>query len=215
MKNLVKKHWSKTSGWKMSEHLHASILSALMSVVRSLCIISISAYEVTAVDNTLWLSIHVYAMDSWERVPYLLHLSYLSDGGSADNLTNSIMLSLLGEGGLSAEDISLKLVCFGADRISKFQGAKKGVTIQIQEKWAPFVTGASFASHRINFVVETLSNYPLVFQLKRLFQSVYSYFCHSHKRHSELQKLVDLMETKAKKMLRNVETRWISIEDHE
>ena len=60
-------------------------------------------------------------------------------------------------------------------------------------------------------MVETLSNYPLVSRLEGLFQSVYSYFCCSHKRTSELQKLADLMETKAKKMLRNVETRWISM----
>ena len=60
-------------------------------------------------------------------------------------------------------------------------------------------------------MVGTLSNYPLISRLEGLFQFVYSYFCRSHKRHSELQKLADLMETKGNKMLRNVETRWISI----
>ena len=142
VKNLPRKHWSETSGWEMSEHLHGSVLSALMSVVRSARIISISADEVTAIDNTSWLGVHVYAMDSWERVPHLLHLSCISessDGGCVDNLTNAIMLSLMGEGGLSAEDISSKLVCFGADGVSTFQGVKKGVTTQIREKWAPFV----------------------------------------------------------------------------
>ena len=64
VKNLPRKHWSETSGWEMSEHLHASILSALMFVVRSTCIISISTDEVTTVDNTPWLGVHVYAMDS-------------------------------------------------------------------------------------------------------------------------------------------------------
>jgi len=47
--------------------------------------------------------------------------------------------------------------------------------------------------------------------LEALCQSLYSYFCHSHKRHTELQKLNDLMETKGLKMVRKAETRWISM----
>ena len=85
------------------------------------------------------------------------------------------------------------------------------MTTQIRDKWAPFLVGATCASHQINLVVETLSQYPMVSCLEGLFLSIYSYFCRSHKQHSELQKLADLMETKAKKMLCNVETRWISM----
>jgi hypothetical protein len=40
---------------------------------------------------------------------------------------------------------------------------------------------------------------------------MYSYFYRSNKRHAELQKLADLMETKGNTMLRNIETRWISM----
>ena len=61
--------------------------------------ISFSADEVTAIDNTSWVCVHVYAMDSWERVAHLLHLSCVSDGGTADNLTEVIMYSLVGKGG--------------------------------------------------------------------------------------------------------------------
>ena len=215
MKNVPQKHWSETSGWEMSEHLHASVLATLKEVVQSARIISISADEVTAIDNTSWLSVHVYTMNSWERISHLLHLSCVSDGdgdgGTADSLTDAIMFSLLGKGGLTREDIASKLVCFGADGASTFQGSRKGVTTQIRDKWAPFLVGATCASYRINLVVETLSQYPMVSCLEGLFQSIYSYFCRSHKRHSELQKLADLMETKAKKMLRTVETRWISM----
>ena len=87
----------------MSEHLHASVLATLKEVVQSACIISISADEVTAIDNTSWLGVHVYAMNSWERVLHLLHLSCVSDNdsGTADSLTDTIMFSLLGEGGLT------------------------------------------------------------------------------------------------------------------
>ena len=101
-------------------------------------------------------------MNSWEWVPYLHHLSYLSDGGTVDILTNAIMLSLVEEGRLSYEDIASKLVCFGTHGISTFQGPKTGVTTQIREKWAPFVISTNYANHRINLIVETLSQYPMV-----------------------------------------------------
>jgi hypothetical protein len=207
VKNVPIKHWSETSGWEMAEHLHGCVLAALKGVVQSARIISISIDEVTAIDNTSWVGVHVYAMRSWERMPHLLHLSCVSESGTSDHLTSVIMHVLLVEGGLSREEIASKLVCFGADGVSTFQGSKTGVTTQIREKWAPFTLGANCSNHRINFVVETLSNYPMVSRLESLFQSMYSYFCRSNKRHAELQKLVDLMETKRNKMLRNIETR--------
>ena len=51
----------------------------------------------------------------------------------------------------------------------------------------------------------------MVVRLEDLFGHIYSYFCKSNKRHVELQKLANLMETKDNKMLRNVQTRWISM----
>jgi hypothetical protein len=144
-------------------------------------------------------------------MPHLLHLSCVSESGTSDHLTNVIMHVLLCEGGLSREQIASKLVCFGAEGISTFQGAKRCVNIQIREKWAPFSLGANCCNHRVNLVVKTLSKYPMVSRLERIFQSMYLYFCKSNKCHAELQKLDDLMETKGNKMLRNIETRWISM----
>jgi hypothetical protein len=115
------------------------------------------------------------------------------------------------EGGLSHEQIASKLVCFGADGVSTFQGAKTGVTTQIREKWGPFSLGANCCSHRVNLVVENLSKYRMVSRLERLFQSMYLYFCRSNKCHAQLQKLPDFMETKGNKMLRIIETCWISM----
>ena len=100
---------------------------------------------------------------------------------------------------------------FGANAVSTFQGQKTDISTQIQEKWALFCLGANYMSHRINLVVETLSNYSMVSHLEALCQSLYTYFYHNHKRHIELQKLAHLMETKRNKMSRNMETQWISM----
>ncbi len=211
VKNVPKKHWSETSGWEMSEHMHGCVLSALKSAVQSAFYIAISADEVTAVDNTGWIGVHVYTVERWEMIPHLLHLSLLGEDGGTDHLTNVIMDALVDEGGLTREEIASKVVCFGADGVSTFQGAKNGVTTQIKEKWSPFSINIHCTSHRLNLAVQTLSNFPMISRLESMMASVYTYFCRSNKKGAELQKLVALMETKGNKMLRNVTTRWISM----
>lgn len=138
-----------------------------------------------------------------------MHLLCITDGGNTNQLTNTIMYLLLRQGGLNRETTTSEVVGFGADDISMFQGPKNDVTAQIWETWALFVVAASCASHHINLVVETHSNYPMISRSEGLFQFVYAYFCRSYKLHSELQKLEHLMETKAKKIVRNVDTCWI------
>jgi hypothetical protein len=53
------------------------------------------------------------------------------DGATANNLTELLMESLSFKGRLDEEAIAKKLLCFGADGVSTFQGKKKGVTVQI------------------------------------------------------------------------------------
>ena len=117
---MHRKHWSKTSGWEMSEHMHGCVLDALKVVVQAAKYISILADEVTIVDNKAWIGVHVYAMDSRERKPHLFHLSCVSKDGSSDHLTQVIMNPLIVEGGLSHEEIACKLVCFGFDGVATF-----------------------------------------------------------------------------------------------
>jgi hypothetical protein len=210
VKNMPKKHWSESMGWDISEHMHMSVLKALKSAVQGADVIAISADEVTAVDNSAWCGVHVYVVSNWERVPHLLHLSCVSEDGSSDHLTQVILNALLDEGGLTREEVASKLVSFGADGVSTFQGTHSGVTTQLKSI-APFMLGIHCTSHRINLVVQTLSNFPMISRLEGMLASIYSYFCRSNKKHAELQKLASIMETKGNKMLRNVTTRWISM----
>ena len=106
-----------------------------------------------AVDNTTWIGVHVYAMDSWERKPQLLYLSCILEDGSSDHLIQVIMNSLIVEEGLSHEEIAYKFVCFGSDGVATFQGVYTGVATQIHEKWVSFSLAANCGNHRINLVV--------------------------------------------------------------
>jgi len=73
-----------------------------------------------AIDNTSWLGVHVYVMESWERVLHLLHLSDVLESGTTAHLIQVIMHVLMGEGGLTYEEIAHKLVAFDADRVNTF-----------------------------------------------------------------------------------------------
>ena len=61
----------------------------------------------------------------------------LVDGAAANNLIDMLMSSLELKGGLDKVAIAEKLMCFGADGCSAFQGSKNGVIIQIQKNFSP------------------------------------------------------------------------------
>jgi hypothetical protein len=62
-------------------------------------------------------------------------------------------------------------------------------------------------SHRTNLAIKSLSDLPVVNRIEDLLQSLHSYFARSPKRHLEFVKLVEVMETKGLKILRQVKTR--------
>jgi hypothetical protein len=69
----------------MSEHIEGVVLHALKKLLKGSTILSLSADKVTAIDMT-WISVHVHIMEGWERVPHLLHISYVSEPDTADHL---------------------------------------------------------------------------------------------------------------------------------
>jgi len=68
-------------------------------------------------------------IDLWKQILILLNLQQMVDGGSFDNLTFLIMQSLTNYGGYNEINIANKLVCFGTNGVTIFQGLKYGVTI--------------------------------------------------------------------------------------
>ncbi len=63
------------------------------------------------------------------------------------------MGSLLTYNGLSKFDLASKLVCFGVDGVTTFQGSKIGVTVELKKNHAPLMLGVHCAAHQINLVV--------------------------------------------------------------
>jgi hypothetical protein len=62
------------------------------------------------------------------------------DGAIFDNLTSIIVQSLVGFEGMTKIDMVNKLMCFGANGSTIFQGVKMSVTTQLMQKHIPFVS---------------------------------------------------------------------------
>jgi hypothetical protein len=204
-------HWSIGSGWLMSNHIWDLVKKKMIEMIKAANFIAITADETSANDNTSWVVIHVYIMQNWSRMSLLCSLQKMTSGGAtADMLTQTIIGALSSNGGLEATDLAGKLLCFGADGASAFQGHKNGVVKQMREKYAPFVLGVHCCAHKLNLCAKSLSNLGVMHALEDVLQASHGYFAHSPKKAAEFRTLAELMETKGLKLLKNVKTRWIS-----
>jgi hypothetical protein len=74
----------------------------------------------------------------------MISLQKVANEGRVDNLTIVIMEAFWHGGGLSFVIITKKLLCFGVDGVSTFQGIKIGVTKQINTNYSPFYIGVHY-----------------------------------------------------------------------
>ncbi len=95
----------------------------------------------------------MYVVDNWHRVPILLNLEKILDGGMFDNLIVVIIHSLVIFGGMLETNIANKVLCFGVDNVIVFQGLKTGVIVQLINKHYPFIVRIHRMTHQCNLVV--------------------------------------------------------------
>jgi hypothetical protein len=70
-----------------------------------------------------------------------------------------VVLGALKEGrGVGTEEIKSKLLSFGVDGITIFQGARTSVAKQLQTKDALFMVGVHCFAHCVNLAARTLSS---------------------------------------------------------
>jgi len=158
--NLPRMHWSDNSTWTMADSMYKQVKDMIKQKVSAAHFLTITCDEVITVDNGSWICIHAYTVENFVRILHLISIQRLVDGSGADALTLVIMTALQCGGDLNSDQISRKLVCFGADGVSTFQGAKSGVTLQLRMKWAPFCMGVHCMAHRCNLAAKSLSTLP-------------------------------------------------------
>ncbi len=110
--------------------MHGVLLEATKTSFVATSFITISADEVTTIDNTKWLSIHLYVMQNWQRIPILLCMETVSTFATFDNIY-ALTLKCLGDfDRLRSKDLVQKLINIGCNNNNIFQGHKIGVMSQ-------------------------------------------------------------------------------------
>jgi hypothetical protein len=119
---------------------------------------------------------HTYVVENWRRQPILLILERVVDKCIYNNLTTPIIRSLSDLGGLLVVDLANKVVRFGVDGVTIFEGLRTSVTIQLMNKHNPFLVGIHCMAHWSNLAMQTLSSLSLVVKIEALFFSMYTYY---------------------------------------
>jgi hypothetical protein len=73
IKNYPILHWSNNIGWGMVTYMH-EVVNKTQNLVQNVQFISFSCDEITTCDQQLWVSIHAYAVDGWQKILLLLSL---------------------------------------------------------------------------------------------------------------------------------------------
>ena len=139
--NIPRMHWSDNSGWIMDEFMYAKVRTSISRVFVGANYVALTCDEVSTIDNGSWISIHAYVVQNWSRVPFLISLEKVVEGGGSNNLTQVIIDALMGAAKMERFALSKTLLCFVAHGVSTFQGLKTGVPQQNQSKYAPFALG--------------------------------------------------------------------------
>ncbi len=144
-------------------------------------------------------------MKNWKQVPILLTLEKVEMGATLNNIKVIILNAMGRYVGFTNEAIASKLVYLGCNGDYVFQGIWIGVFIQTWEQIAPYLIGVHYVTHQTNLVILVLSKLSLVACIEGMLQSLYIL-----KKVLEFVTLVKILETKGLKLLRNIETCWIS-----
>jgi len=76
----------------------------------------------------------------------------------------------------------------------------------LKEKNAPFMINVHWMSHRTNLVIQFFKKMSIVKKIEDALQSLYAYFFHNPKITQEFVDLVDIVEIRGKKILKNIKT---------
>jgi hypothetical protein len=71
------KHWLDSPSWGMVEVMHNMLLEATKVAFVRANFIVVNANEVTTTNNIQWLSIHLYMVQAWKRIPILLCVEFV------------------------------------------------------------------------------------------------------------------------------------------
>ena len=111
----ARSHWSINSGWEWASYLAEVVKKNIKSKIKESNLIALSLDEVTAIDNTSCICMHVYIVHNFVCQPNLLMVVKMKDDSMVNNIFELVKSFLIEYGGRDEMTIVQKLVCVGAD----------------------------------------------------------------------------------------------------
>jgi uncharacterized membrane protein len=66
IRHILKKHSTNFAGWGMIESMNELLLESTQNVVVAINFIHVNINEVIVIDNTSWISLHLYVLQGWK-----------------------------------------------------------------------------------------------------------------------------------------------------
>ncbi len=101
--------------------MHKVLLEATKATFAFANFSVVSVDEVTTIDNTQWLSIHLYVVHGWKRILIFLCVEIIRVSTTSNNVFRLMAKGLLEIGGIRFEELVGKLVSMGCDGSNIFQ----------------------------------------------------------------------------------------------
>ena len=143
--------------------------------------IALSLDEVTTIDNTSWVCMHVYTINDLCRQPFILSIAKLDCSAIATKLYELLKSTLIDCGGMDIMEIAKNLVCVGVDGALVMQGQKASLCQRIKNDLAPYAIPIQCIAHQMNLAFGIVKNFGCVSKVESLIKEIYQYFCRSPK----------------------------------
>lgn len=82
-------------------------------VIQGSHLLSISCDEVTSIDKGAWISIHMYVVQNWQRIPILINFEHVLKEVGVDSLMALVVKALVYKGSFTHNALASKLMSFG------------------------------------------------------------------------------------------------------
>jgi hypothetical protein len=139
IKHTPKKHWNDSTNWGVVESMNNLLLQSIWNVIVVVNFIFVNVNEVTMINSASWISIHLYVVHGWKRIPLLICVKKVDVQRIGQNVFILISKMLMTFGGGNVEKLKSKLISISSHGNNVFQGSQVGVTTLMKEIMASFI----------------------------------------------------------------------------
>jgi hypothetical protein len=86
VKHKSNKHWTNYWSWVIVKSKNDLLLQSTCNVVNAANFLFVSVDEMTTIDNASWISLHIYVVQSWKRICFLICVEKLEVKRTIDNV---------------------------------------------------------------------------------------------------------------------------------